>query len=104
MQVAPTIIQITPIISQFWHELVFTVLIGIIGTAAMWPIRKVKKAYDELKTAIGSTHAELVIQRSNCLKTLQDQGDRQINLLEKVSDTLSSIHLDQRQLLGKLDK
>ena len=92
------------IIGQFVHELVFTGIITIVGAIAMWPIRKVKTAYKELQDAINSTHAELILQRTNCLQTLSNQGDKQVELLERMNGTLESIHLDQARLSGRLDK
>ena len=70
----------------------------------MWPIRKVKTAYKELQDAINSTHAELILQRTNCLQTLSNQGDKQVELLERMNGTLEAIHLDQARLSGRLDK
>jgi hypothetical protein len=92
------------IIGQFVHELVFTGIITIVGAIAMWPIRKVKTAYKELQDAINSTHAELILQRTNCLQTLSNQGDKQVELLERMNGTLEAIHLDQARLSGRLDK
>jgi hypothetical protein len=92
------------IIGQFVHELVFAGIITIVGAIAMWPIRKVKTAYKELQDAINSTHAELILQRTNCLQTLSNQGDKQVELLERMNGTLEAIHLDQARLSGRLDK
>jgi hypothetical protein len=92
------------IIGQFVHELVFTGIITIVGAIAMWPVKKMSKAYADLMEVAKSTHAELILQRSNCLTTLAHQGDSQITLLTKAVETLEAIHLDQARLLGKLDK
>jgi hypothetical protein len=40
----------------------------------------------------------------NCLTTLKTQGDTQIEVLKEVASTLKDMHLDQRTLLGRLDK
>jgi len=63
-------------------------------------IRKVKAAYVELTEAVQSTKDELTKQRSNCLTTLQAQGDAQVKLLTKVADTLDSIHLETKAQTG----
>ena len=66
----------------------------------MYPIRKVKKAYQELMAAVNTTNAELVTQRENCLKTLATQGDEQVKLLGKAVSALESIHLGQVEMSG----
>jgi uncharacterized membrane protein YgaE (UPF0421/DUF939 family) len=92
-------------IPAVWH-LVNKAIIGLviagIGSLLMYPLKKIKEEWKGLKAAIASTEAELVQQRINCLSTLQTQGDRQVQLLEKVSETLSEIHLDQKETLGFL--
>ena len=92
------------IIGQLWQEGVISLALAAVGGILMWPIRKIKTAYKELQDAINSTHAELVLQRSNCLTTLSNQGEKQIELLSKTVETLEAMHLDQRLLLGRLDK
>jgi hypothetical protein len=95
---------VAPIIGQFWHEAFLSIIVAIVGAVAMWPIRKIKEGAKALKTQLDTMQSELVTQRTNCLTTLQNQGERQIELLEKTVDTLEAMHLDQRTLLGKLDK
>jgi hypothetical protein len=92
------------IIGQLWQEGIISLALAALGGILMWPIRKIKTAYKELQDAINSTHAELVLQRSNCLTTLSNQGEKQIELLSKTVETLEAMHLDQRLLLGRLDK
>ena len=66
----------------------------------MYPFHKVKKEWDSLKDSIASAQKELVHQRTNCLATLQDQGAKQIEVLEKCANTLESIHLSQAEMSG----
>ena len=66
----------------------------------LYPIRYVKREWKILKDTMASTHAELVIQRSNCLNTLQEQGTKQIELLGKMSDTLEGVRLDFKEHRG----
>ena len=68
----------------------------------LWPFRKARKEWAVLKAEQASIHAELVTQRTNCLQTLQTQGDRQIELLGKVSDTLTGMALSQAEQTGYL--
>jgi hypothetical protein len=79
-----------------------TAIVGIL----VFPIRTFfKNVRDEWRSAtqkLAGVEKELNIQRTNCLTTLQQQGDRQVELLEKVSNTLSEMHLDQRESLAYL--
>ena len=90
-----------------WH-FVSKALIGLaltgLGGLIVWPFKIAKKAYVELLTAVNSTKAELCIQRESCLNTLSQQGEKQIELLDKMNTTLTDMHLDQRTLLGRFDK
>ena len=72
---------------------------GLIG-GIMWPFRSVHKEWVSLKETTKAIQEELVQQRTNCLGTLQHQGDRQIEILGKVSDTLENIHLSQAEMTG----
>jgi hypothetical protein len=60
----------------------------------MWPLHKAKKEWSALKEEQSSIHKELVQQRTNCLSTLQSQGDTQIELLGKTVAALDGVRLD----------
>lgn len=90
------------LVGQFWHEIVITVMIAVLGAIAMYPVRKLKKAYTDLMQAVHSTKAELCLQRENCLTTLQQQGAEQVRVLAKVSDTLDGVRLDLAEQTGIL--
>jgi len=92
------------LLTEFGHELIITVILTIGGTVLMWPFKRAKKMIEDAKASLDMVHSELVTQRSNCLATLQAQGERQIEVLEKMSTTLSDIHLDQKQTLGMLQR
>jgi predicted nucleotide-binding protein (sugar kinase/HSP70/actin superfamily) len=62
------------------------------------PFKKVKKAFVTLE----AVHQELLTQRTNCLKTLQDQGSEQIILLGKAVDTLQEMRIDNREIITRL--
>ena len=88
--------QVGPLLIKAAAGLVITGLLGVI----MWPFRKARKEWIELKKDQASIHAELVQQRTNCLSTLQMQGDRQIELLGEVSKTLTGMALSQAEMTG----
>ena len=90
--------QIGPLALKAVVGLIITGLLGVI----MWPLKQAKKEWVNLKAGLAETHAELITQRTNCLQTLQSQGDRQIELLGKVSDTLSGMALSQAEMTGYL--
>jgi len=88
-----------------WHYL-SKALVGLaltgLGGLIVWPFKKAKKEWASLRDAVTSTQAELVLQRTNCLKTLSDQGEEQVKLLGKVSDTLDGLRLDTQAQTGFL--
>lgn len=88
-----------------WH-FVSKALIGLaltgLGGLIVWPFKKAKKEWTSLKETMASTQAELVLQRTNCLSSLQIQGEEQIKLLGKVSDTLDGLRLDTQAQTGFL--
>ena len=68
----------------------------------MWPIKKSRKEWGSLKDAVLATKEELERQRTNCLTTLQHQGDEQIKLLTKACDTLDGVRIDLATQTGYL--
>ena len=91
------------IVALLWpyilKALVGTAIAGA-GALLMYPFRKAKKEWDELKSKIESAHTELVQQRTNCLTTLQDQGAQQIELLSKSVEILDGVRLDLAEQTG----
>ena len=71
-----------------------SLVVAGIGALMLWPVRKLRKEWVSLKDAVVATKQELEQQRTNCLATLQTQGDTQITLLTKMSDTLDGVRLD----------
>jgi hypothetical protein len=90
------------IFGQFVHEGILAGLLAVAGGIAMWPIRKVSGAYQEFTGKLDGISKELSTQRTNCLATLQGQGDKQIELLSKTVDTLDGVRLDLREQTGYL--
>jgi len=88
--------QLTPLALKTVVGIVITGLLGVF----MWPFRRARKEWIALKDEQKLIHQELVTQRTNCLQTLQTQGDRQIELLGKVSDTLTGMALSQAEMTG----
>jgi hypothetical protein len=90
--------QVRPLLLKAVEGLVITGLLGV----AMWPARKVKKEWSELKKGIETANEELTQQRTNCLSTLQRQGETQIALLGKMASTLDGVRIDLAEQTGYL--
>lgn len=88
------------ILGPFVHEAAFTAIIAVLGAIAMWPFKAVKKEWEDFKKRMEDTHSELVAQRTNCFATLTNQGDKQIEVLDKCASTLEAIHLGQVEMSG----
>jgi len=63
-------------------------------------VKKVVGAWNEQENLLKDMKEELVTQRTNCLKTLQEQGKTQIETLVKVAGTLDSMHTQQSEMNG----
>jgi hypothetical protein len=94
---APPILQeLAPIAFKAVVGLVLTGLLGVF----MWPFRKAQKEWIALKNEQATIHQELVTQRTNCLTTLQSQGDQQVELLKRAVGSLENVALSQAEMTG----
>lgn len=100
LQAAPS--AVVPLLSEFKHEAVITILVTIFLAVVSWPWHKAKEEWSSLKERLGEVQTELTTQRNNCLTTLQQQGSVQIGLLTKSVDALNDIKLDNREMVGYL--
>ena len=92
--------MISPELSQFLYKAAASAAVGVIMAVILWPFRAARKEWKAMKEEQGAIHKELVTQRTNCLTTLQQQGDRQIELLTTVSATLTGMALSQAEMTG----
>lgn len=92
------------LIHEFAHELVLTALMGLAGSVAMYPIKKIMGAYKTTVDKLETVHQELVQQRTNHLTHIESSNEKQVEILSRVATTLEAMHLDQRTLLGRLEK
>jgi hypothetical protein len=90
----------SPELMQFVYKVAASAAVGVIMGIVLWPFRKMKAEWTEMKKDQALIHTELVQQRTNCLTTLQTQGDRQIELLGKVVETLGDIRIGQAEMTG----
>lgn len=90
------------VLSEFKHEVVVTLMVTGFLAAVSYPFRQAKAKWTALNTKLNDVHSELTTQRNNCLTTLQTQGTKQIELLEKAVDVLDGVRLDNREMLTHL--
>jgi hypothetical protein len=90
--------QIAPSIVKWIVGLALTGLLGVF----LWPFKRMKAEWTEMKKDQVSIHTELVQQRENCLTTLQRQGETQIELLGKTVAALDGVRLDLAEQTGCL--
>ena len=93
-----------PIVEKFIHEIIFTALISGAGALFMWPLNAVKKEWKSAVEKIDGLQSELTVQRTNHLSHIEASNDAQVQLLKETVKVLNDMHLDQRLLLGRLDK
>lgn len=84
----------------FMYKVAASAAVGVTMAIVLWPFRKARREWMVLKAEQASIHSELVQQRTNCLSTLQHQGDTQIELLGKMAGTLENIALSQAEMTG----
>jgi len=77
-------------------------LVAGVGALLLWPFKEARKSWKELKNSINSTRAELILQRTNCLTTLQEDGKEQVKLLGKMAETLGDIKVELASQTGYL--
>lgn len=84
--------------------LLFTWLTGVVyfvlKLAYGRAVETLKKGQDDLadtKTLLTALNTEVTLQRTNCLTTLQIQGEKQIQILERIAESVS-------YLKGKTDQ
>ena len=92
--------QVTLDIMPYINKALVALVVGALGYIIMFPFRKARKEWSSLKDAVVETKKELEQQRMNCLATLQNQGDTQIQLLTKMSDTLDGVRVDFKEHTG----
>jgi hypothetical protein len=90
------------VIHEFIHEIVITVIIAAGGSALRWPFMLIKNEFAKARSILGALQSELITQRTNCLQTLQQQGDRQVDLLSKTVEVLGEMHTDSKLMLEHL--
>jgi hypothetical protein len=96
--------QNASLVFQYIHEGVVAGALSFGGWVIMFPLRTIAKAikneWKEKSALLQEVHTEMKLQRTNCLSTLQRQGEKQIDLLERAVDVLEDIHISQSEMSG----
>ena len=88
------------VLTEYALKAAVSIVVGGFITMLLWPLRRARTEWITLKEEQGKIYAELVTQRTNCLTTLAQQGDRQIELLGEVAGTLTGMALSQAEMTG----
>lgn len=64
-------------------------LAGALSTVGGWLVRLGWKTVQTDRQKLADIREELILQRTNCLNTLQEQGRDQVELLGKINDNLT---------------
>lgn len=95
-----------PFVLQLIHEAEIALALSLGSWVVLFPVRamfsKFKHEWKSKSEMLKAVHTELAQQRTNCLTTLQSQGDEQVKLLTKVSETLDDMRLSQSEMVGYL--
>jgi uncharacterized membrane-anchored protein YhcB (DUF1043 family) len=94
--------ELNQAIGSYVVKAVVGLIVGGLMGVILWPLKYAKKEWTELKEQMKSTHAELESQRTNCLTTLQSQGNAQIELLKDSVRTLGDIRIELAEQTGFL--
>jgi hypothetical protein len=92
------------VVGQYIYGGILTSAISFGGWLVLFPLRslitKLKAEWGSKGAILVDMQREMTLQRTNCLSTLQQQGSKQIELLEKTNQTLEAIHLGQSEMSG----
>ena len=64
-------------------------LLSVVSGVVVYVAKHVYSKVVETKTQIVDISSELTLQRTNCLSTLQAQGYKQIDILERIAESVS---------------
>ncbi len=92
--------DVVPVIWTIAVKALVGLAIAGLGALFMYPFKKAKKEWASLKQSIADAQTELVQQRTNHLSHIEADGNKQVELLGKVVDTLEAIHLGQAEMSG----
>ncbi len=93
--------MVSHILSMFNSALAGTAFSFLIWLV-LFPLKAAYRDWMKQTERLDSIKSELEVQRTNCLATLQRQGERQIASIDKAVDTLNEIRIGQAELNGVL--
>ncbi len=91
-----------PYILNTFNSAIAGLFFSFIIWLVLFPMKSIYKDWMKQTERLDAIKTELELQRSNCLTTLQYQGERQIASIDKAVDTLNEIRVGQAELNGVL--
>lgn len=89
-----------PLLSQVFDKLFVSLIVTVAGGLLVWPFKAAKSAVKAATDRLTAVEAELVVQRTNCLSTIQKNTETTNTILERVADTLEKTHDEQVKMSG----
>ena len=89
-----------PLLNQVLDKLLVSVIVTAVGGALVWPFKAAKSALKTATDRLVAVEKELVVQRTNCLSTIQRNTETTNEILERVADTLEKTHDEQVKMSG----
>ena len=87
-------------ILKYIHAGSWAAAVAVGGYIVMFPLRYIVNLIKERFNVLDAVRDELETQRTNCLTTIQNNGKEQLEILERMADTLDKIHTSQAELSG----
>ena len=88
------------VLLKYIHAVSWAGAVAVGGYVVMFPMRYIVNMVKERFKVLDDVREELETQRTNCLTTIQANGVDQLNMLERMADTLDKIHTSQSELTG----
>jgi len=88
------------LILKYIHAGSWAAAVAVGGYVVMFPLRYIVNIIKDRFRVLDDVKDELEMQRTNCLTTIQQNGKDQLELLERMADTLDKIHTSQAELSG----
>lgn len=91
-----------PLLNVVLEKFYVSLIVTAAGGALLWPFKAAKSAVKAAGDRLTAVEKELVIQRTNCLATIQKNTETTNEILERVADTLDRTHETQVEMSGFL--
>lgn len=101
------ITNVNDVILAYVHEGIWAGGLAVISWIFLFPFRHaakyIKEQWEQKSALLTNINSELILQRTNCLTTLQTQGGEQTAALKEVAKTLTDIRVELASQTGHLE-